>query len=453
MNSAQTPNFKEPDRSEYQQVQANDHNLLEKDMQISPYERPEYDLVCAGFGPASLAIAIAIRDRGIPARVLFLERNSSFLWHPGMLMPGARMQISFMKDLATLRNPKSEFTFINYLHRKGRLSTFTNLGTFLPLREEYNDYMSWCASHFDRDVKYGMEVLRVFPMATSQKTATGWRVMSRDVISGKNLYVHTKNVVIAIGGRPGLPPEIEKCLCDPRVIHSSQYSQTIPMLLRDKSNPYNIAVVGAGQSSAEIFNDLHSRYPKSTTSLFIRQRSLKPSDDSPFVNEIFDPDKVDEVYSLPPEIRKATIAEDRATNYSVVRIELLEELYQTLYRQKLHNPNGKQWPHQIHPHREIIGVKTGNLGGVHLRLQNTQTKEIFQSETSFDVVIFGTGYIRDVHHSILKPVEYLMEGGSCTVGRDYAVKFKEEFVAKDANIYLQGCCEDTHGVSPPISSR
>ena len=58
-----------------------------------------FDLVCVGFGPASLAIAVAMHDLSIPARVLFLERQSHFVWHAGMLLPGARMQISFLKDV------------------------------------------------------------------------------------------------------------------------------------------------------------------------------------------------------------------------------------------------------------------------------------------------------------------------------------------------------------------
>ena len=58
-----------------------------------------FDLVCIGFGPASLAIAVALHDLSVPANVIFLERQSRFAWHAGMLLPGARMQISFLKDV------------------------------------------------------------------------------------------------------------------------------------------------------------------------------------------------------------------------------------------------------------------------------------------------------------------------------------------------------------------
>lgn len=240
-----------------------------------------YDLICVGFGPASLAIAIALRDRHTTARVLFLERQAQFAWHAGMILPGSRMQISFIKDLATLRNPRSEFTFTNYLHQKNRLVAFTNLGTFLPLREEYNDYMSWCASHFDDYVRYGQECISVAPAGgASGRPVTSWEVTSRDIGSGEVLRLAARHVVIAVGGKPKIPNAFPSPL-DPRIIHSSGYSTQVPKLLSDNNKAYRIAVIGAGQSAAEIFNDIHSRYPNSKSQLIIKGSALRPSDDSP----------------------------------------------------------------------------------------------------------------------------------------------------------------------------
>lgn len=59
-----------------------------------------HDLICVGFGPASLAIAIALHDaleaggstlRTHEPKVRFLERQQRFAWHAGMLLPGAKM--------------------------------------------------------------------------------------------------------------------------------------------------------------------------------------------------------------------------------------------------------------------------------------------------------------------------------------------------------------------------
>ncbi len=79
------------------------------------------------------------------------------------------MQISFIKDLATVRDPRSEFTFLNYLQKHGRLVQFANLGTFLPTRLEFEDYMRWCASSFDDVVAYGQEAVSILPEKTNPK--------------------------------------------------------------------------------------------------------------------------------------------------------------------------------------------------------------------------------------------------------------------------------------------
>ena len=246
-----------------------------------------HDLICVGFGPASLAIAVALHDALAagslhePPRVLFLEKQASFAWHAGMLLPGAKMQISFLKDLATLRDPRSNFTFLNYLHQEGRLVEFTNLSTFLPSRSEYEEYLRWCARFFDDVVRYGTEVLSVArdDVLPVDGAVTTFRVVSKDSISGELLTHRGRNVLVATGGQPAIP----RCLpsSHPKVIHSSQYAQLMPRILQQPDAPYRIAVVGAGQSAAEIFSNIQILYPNAQTYLVMRSEFLKPSDDSP----------------------------------------------------------------------------------------------------------------------------------------------------------------------------
>ena len=238
-----------------------------------------YDLVCVGFGPASLAIAVALHDKGIPAQVLYLERQLEFRWHGGMLLPDTRMQISFLKDLATLRDPRSHFTFLNYLKSKNRLVAFTNLSTFLPLREEYNDYLSWCASHFDHYVRYGQEVLEISPHSGYGSRVESWVVISRNIDTGQKSTFRARHVVIAVGGRPKIPVALSDL--DSAVVHSSSYCSTVRELLVDKGSKRHVAVVGGGQSAAEIFSDLQNRTDNIWLSLYIGDSALRPSDDSP----------------------------------------------------------------------------------------------------------------------------------------------------------------------------
>lgn len=240
-----------------------------------------YDLVCVGFGPASLAIAVALHDKGTQAKVLYLERQREFRWHGGMLLPDARMQISFLKDLATLRDPRSHFTFLNYLKAKNRLVAFTNLSTFLPLRVEYNDYLTWCAYHFSQDVRYGQETVEITPCVGESGRAESWNIISKDVDTDEKTTIRARHVVIAVGGKPKIP----KALSDPSpnfpIIHSSAYSHAISKMLAGKPTTRNVAVVGGGQSAAEIFNDLQTRFDDLNVALYTGDSALRPSDDSP----------------------------------------------------------------------------------------------------------------------------------------------------------------------------
>ena len=254
-----------------------------------------HDLICVGFGPASLAIAVALHDaiddegiaKSLPGltgktpKVAFLERQPEFAWHAGMILPGAKMQITFIKDLATLRNPRSEFTFLNYLHRKDRLVQFTNLGTFLPQRIEYEDYLRWCAGWFEDVVAYGQETFEIIPggPATNAGPVESFTVRSRNTINGEVIERRARHVVIAIGGQPEIPKPLPTN--HSRVIHSANYAKVVHRLLPDVQKPYNIVIVGSGQSAAEVFHNLQKQYPKSSTKLLVRGSCLRPSDDSP----------------------------------------------------------------------------------------------------------------------------------------------------------------------------
>ena len=271
-------------------VNGTSHSPGRPHIRKSQYIKPSdpdatYDLVCIGFGPASVAIAVALHDTleagnlEAAPKVLFLEKQAQFAWHAGMLLPGAKMQISFIKDLASLRDPRSHFTFLNYLHKNDRLIDFTNLSTFLPARSEFEDYLRWCASHFDDVVKYNNEAVSVSPVHEEAGPSQTFVITSRNVKSGATTSYKSRNVILAVGGQPAMPKILPSY--HPRVIHSSQYAQRVPQLLTDHSAPYRVAVIGAGQSAAEIFDNVQNLYPNSKTLMIMRSEFLKPSDDSP----------------------------------------------------------------------------------------------------------------------------------------------------------------------------
>lgn len=184
--------------------------------------------------------------------------------------------------------------------------------------------------------------------------------------------------------------------------------------------------------------------------MIIREGALKPSDDSPFVNEIFDPDRVDGFYAQSCERRRCANAENRGTNYGVVRLELLERVYEGLYMQRVRYGNDEtRWPHRILTGCCVRGVEVGD-GEV--RLSVNRNGEKTDDVMGFDFVVVATGYTRTAHERLLQHARYLLPGGDVpgkiwSAERDYRVRFEDGLVSEDAGVWLQGCNEDTHGVS------
>lgn len=429
-----------------------------------------HDLICVGFGPASLAIGVALHDAfeysSIPMedrpKVAFIERQLTFGWHVGMQVDGARMQISFLKDLATFRNPRSRFTFLSYLFAKNRLARFVNLSTFLPSRLEYQDYMSWCAVAFKNLVHYGREVVDVAPATKNSRTqqVDSFTVTMKALDSGRISKFQTRHVVIAAGGRPRLPTAFLNMTRMPQtIIHSSSYMTDINRLLTSREKNYKIAVIGGGQSGAEIFCDLQTRFPNAHTSLVIRNAALRPSDDSPFVNEIFDPEQPATVFARKSSIREASIAADKTTNYGVVRLELLEHIYDTLYVQSLRSSNLRN---RILRYRTVSSVAISATGAVRLNCRNStadyeNSDDPVNEVLEFDAVIVATGYIRDQHIKLLQPLKHFLPRADTAdrgwaVSKNYRVQFDPEKVSGRAGVWLQGCNEKTHGLSDSLLS-
>lgn len=169
------------------------------------------------------------------------------------------------------------------------------------------------------------------------------------------------------------------------------------------------------------------------------------------VNEIFNPGKVDEMFSLSPYIRSQAIHRNKDTNYGVVRLELLERLYEHLYAQRLRDPNEDNWVHNIIPLTDITNVhRNGSTSKLTVTLQNVQTR--VETIEEFDAIIVATGYVRNVHETILNNTKDLLKKDtagreSWSVGRDYKLQYEKEKIAANAGVWLQGCCEVTHGVS------
>ncbi|WP_455925905.1 lysine N(6)-hydroxylase/L-ornithine N(5)-oxygenase family protein [Pseudomonas putida] len=401
-----------------------------------------YDVLGIGFGPSNLALAIALQEQALQQgrhyQALFLDKQHDYRWHGNTLVTQSELQISYLKDLVTLRNPTSPYSFVNYLHKHDRLIDFINLGTLYPCRMEYNDYLRWVAGQFAAQCAYGEEVSRVEPVPGSNGIDL-LKVVSTDT-RGQERSRLTRSVVVSTGGTPRIPAAFSHLREDGRVFHHSRYLESIARQPCLKQPSMRIAVIGGGQSAAEAFIDLNDSYPSAQVDMILRAAVLKPADDSPFVNEIFAPSYTDLVFNEPQAEREKLIQEYHNTNYSVVDLNLIESIYSIFYRQKVAN----QQRHAFLS-RRTVELAQADSQGIELTLRDSATGATEQRR--YDVVILATGYQRSSHRELLAPLkDYL---GDFEVGRDYRVHTDARL---RAGIYMQGFSQDSHGLSDTLLS-
>ncbi|WP_416983285.1 SidA/IucD/PvdA family monooxygenase [Streptomyces sp. T028] len=163
---------------------------------------------------------------------------------------------------------------------RDRLAKFINLRTFYPTRVEFNDYYAWAAQQFDKQVRWGTDVLEVTAVPPGEHDAELLRVVLRDQATGETDSVLTRNLLIAPGGTPYVP---EGAGLGERVFHASETRERLERSFDDLSAPYHFNVVGSGQTSADVFMHLRRSYPNARITTNIRGFAMRPEDDTHFV--------------------------------------------------------------------------------------------------------------------------------------------------------------------------
>ncbi|WP_329062189.1 lysine N(6)-hydroxylase/L-ornithine N(5)-oxygenase family protein [Amycolatopsis sp. NBC_01480] len=403
---------------------------------------PVYDVAGVGFGPSNLALAIALTEHNASGAdtvtAHFLERQNGFGWHRGMLIDNATMQVSFLKDLATMRNPTSEFSFLNYLHAKDRLVDFINHKNLFPLRIEFHDYFEWAAAKVDDLVSYGTEVLSVKPVLE------GDEVVYFDVVArsgGETTELRARNLVLGTGLRPNLPAGIT---AGERIWHNSGLLHRVAELR--EADPRRFVVVGAGQSAAEVAALLHDEFPRAEVCAVFSRYGYSPADDSSFANRIFDPEAVDQFYAASEPVKERLMRYHGATNYSAVDLELIDELYRRVYREKV---QGVERLRLLNVSRPVEVTDHGTH--VRATVESLTTGE--RTELDADAVVYATGYLPADPTPLLGDLagSCLRDGaGRLRVERDYRIT--TDAVVR-GGLYLQGGTEHTHGITSSLLSN
>ena len=405
-----------------------------------------FDVVGIGFGPSNLSLAIALEEHGTsapqhPVKAHFFERQSTFGWHRNMLLPSTTMQISFLKDLATFRNPMSRFSFISYLHASNRLVQFVNNQDFFPTRQEFHHYLEWAAAGLDDRVTYGAEVTSIRPVTGAGGPAPDLLEVEVRDADGTTRVVTARNVAISTGLVPRLP---EGVTADERVWHSSQFLSKYRAQSPDDLK--RVAVVGAGQSAAEITRFLYDSLPHAEVCAIVPSYGYSVADDTPFANQVFDPTAVDDYYFGNDRGRDAFWRYHRNTNYSVVDADVIRALYQRAYDEEVRGSK------RLH-FRNLTRVAEVRRAGTATRMVLRSLLDDRTEELSVDALVFATGYDGVDPSRLLGDFDRHFQrdaAGRHRVERDYRLVPASDM---SCGIYLQGGTEHSHGLTSSLLSN
>lgn len=400
-----------------------------------------YDVLGIGFGPANIALAIAFEELKLPLSFRFLERRTGPGWQEGMLLPESDIQNHPLRDLVTPRNPRSRYTFTNFLFENNRLFEHLNLPLQHPLRIEFNQYIQWVAGHFSSWVQYDCPVASITPILE----AGSGRVAAYNVQDDRGGRWLARAVVLAPGRTPNIPEPFAG-LSDPRIIHLNDFLPALERVTAHKPHP-RIAIIGGSQSAVELL--LHTAGNTSCQRIIGVNRNFgfRLKDTSPFSDEVYFPKFVDTFFHASDAVKHRLRQELVFTNYSASDRDVIDALYVLLYKNRILGRDTLELFHNT----EVQSVST-SPSGVCLTLRNTLNEARTREELDLVVLAtgfkdLGTGPQREPFPGLLADMAELLEmrNGAMVVEYDYKVRFRPP-PGEHAPLFLNGLCESSHGM-------
>ncbi|MFI9204909.1 lysine N(6)-hydroxylase/L-ornithine N(5)-oxygenase family protein [Streptomyces sp. NPDC053048] len=391
----------------------------------SPRSEGHYRCVGVGAGPANLSLASLLHERP-QVRNLFIDRKESFGWHDEQQIPGTTLQVSLFKDLVSLSEPTNPFSFLSYLHDKGRIYHFLNAQFSEVPRQEFRNYLAWAAER-NKNVAFGEEVVEVgfdgvFRVRTDRRTVTA------------------DNIVVGVGSRPWVPDH------GLRHLGATQFHVNEYLARAGNLGGKRVVVVGGGQSGAEAVLDLLSRsgaeLPR-RVAWISRRRNFFPIDDSPFTNDFYTPSHSDYFYNLPADLRSAFNARHVLSSDGISE-STLREVYQRVY--VLRFVEGRSDVVGLYPNREVADVTRSGPGTWDLEIRHNDGPAD-GVHFDADVIIWATGF-RPAAMDFLAPLDGRLEreGDELRIDEHFAVQWDGP---NDHNIFVQNAARQQRGLPDP----
>lgn len=380
------------------------------------------DLAGVGIGPFNLSVA-ALADELPELRTRFFDKRPAFAWHPGLLLPGARMQTSFLKDLVTAVRPTSPHSFVSYLVERGRFHAFLAAERGAVDRREFADYLAWVAGRVP-SLRFGCEVHEVHARPHGfELVHAGGRTHARDLVLGT--------------GRVPALPACARAVVGERCFHA------IDVLERSLAlTGARVAVIGGGQTGAEIVLELlRARWgtPREVTWIS-RRMNFEPLDESPFTNHLFSPGYVDAFHAL-ERAKRVELLERHKLAGDGISGETLQALHEQLYARAVAGERGVE----LLPGRELVELREAAGGGFSLAL-HCGLEGVVEHDRA-DWVILCTGLREQLPRCVepLLPELALDDRGRMQVGQRFMVARRDPSAA--GRMYVVNGGRESHGVA------
>lgn len=373
-----------------------------------------------GIGPFNLSIAALLGPLRLAAQ--FFDAKPAFSWHPDLMLPGANLQTSFLKDLVTPVSPTNPHSFLAYLVEKRRFYAFLNAEQRSVSRQEFADYFAWVAE-------------RLPSLQFASPVSSVQFEQDRFILRIGERTVTAHNLSVGVGRRPYVPSS-----CQPHVSASCFHALEIGRRAPDLRGK-RVAVVGGGQTGTEIvLNLLESYWGECDSVLWLSRRpNLQPLDETPFTNEFFTPEYVTAFLQLPQQRRERLVAEQKLASDGVSP-DTLRALYQRLYRQQYLDGDTDRL--LLLPNRELTALAHDR--DYVLTVQNGLNGD--RNTYHADVVILCTG-LTDSFPSCLAPLRerlHLDEHGRMRLDANFRASWDGP---RHNRIYVLNAGRYSHGVA------
>ena len=384
----------------------------------------EIDLAGVGIGPFNLSLAALLAPAADTA-VRFFDRRPHFAWHPGLMLPDARLQTSFLKDLVTAVDPTSPYSFLAYLVERRRFYEFVNADFKAVSRLEFSDYLAWAARRVP-GLYFGTTVHEVRFEDGAFRVATDGEAVA------------ARNLCVAQGQQPFSPAWARDADAE-RCFHAAEILDRRPAV-----GGLRVAIVGGGQTGAEVFLTLargHFGDPRSIAWIS-RRPNFEPLDETHFTNEYFSPGYLRHFHGL-PEARRTSVLAGQKLASDGISPSTLEELYQLLYRDR--HLTDKDAGYLLLPGREAIALQRD---GAAMRISARSPMAEGLETVDADLVILCTGY-HSVFPQVLKPLAERLDLDAAERPRldpHFRVLWDGP---SDRRIYLQNYARHSHGIADP----